>query len=76
MARTATEVEIELADIRAAITAIIKGGQSYTIGSGGSTRQVTLVNLKDLKAERNELIMELNSINGCGDPGIVVGAGW
>lgn len=74
MSRTATEVEADIVIARAAIRAVAQVGQSYTINSGGSSRQVTNANIIDLKKWLADLQQELNDINedGC----LVIGASW
>lgn len=72
--RTQEEIQEDIDSVRAAINAVLKGGQSYTIGSGGSTRQVTQANLKELKTWLADLRQEMREIEGSG--GLTVGAIW
>lgn len=53
--RTVEEIREELDDVIAAMRAIARGAQSYTIGS----RSVTKANLAELRAWRSELEAEL-----------------
>ena len=71
---TAEEIELELSLVNQAISHILKGGQSYTINSGGSIRVVTMANLKDLRRQRSELQAQLDALNGCA--GLNIGAAW
>lgn len=68
------ELEAELAEVTAAISAIRKAGQSYTINTGGSIRTVTMADYEQLRRERSELIQALREIEGAA--GITLGAGW
>ncbi len=64
---TAATIAAEIAEIDAALSAIRKGGQSYTIMSAtgsGTTRTVTSADYAALVAHRNELQAQLNEING------------
>lgn len=61
-----TDLQTELAEIKAAITAIRKGGQSYTInaGLGGSSRTVTQANYNDLIADKQRLEGQIANLQG------------
>jgi hypothetical protein len=64
---TAAEIAAEIAEINAALTAIRKGGQSYTMMSAagaGTTRTVTSADYSALVRHRNELLAQLDEING------------
>jgi len=75
--RTAAVIEAEITDVRNAISTIIKGGQSYTISTGGSSRTVTNADLDKLRSWLIELQQELNQVNQSYDtPGFIVGASW
>ncbi len=75
--RTISEVETEITEVRTAIRAVINGGQSYTINSGGSVRVVTQANLKELRSWLIELQQELAELNDQYDTkGFILGAGW
>lgn len=67
--RTIEEVQQELAEVNAAISAIVKGAQSYTIGS----RSVTKASLAELRSLRNELVGELAELENGGSCGRPVG---
>lgn len=67
--RTAEEVQTELAEVNAAISAIVRGAQSYTMGS----RSVTKASLAELRSLRNELTGELDQILNGGSFGRLVG---
>lgn len=71
-----TEVEIneQIAEINDALSAIRKGGQSYTINSGSSTREVTQADYNSLVAEKNQLYRKLKEVQG--DSGFNLRAGW
>jgi hypothetical protein len=77
MSRTIAIVEAEIDDVRAAISAVIKGGQSYTINSGGSIRTVTMADTKFLRGWLIELQQELAELEQSADTqGFIVGANW
>lgn len=68
------DLEEELSEITAALSAIRKGGQSYTINTGGSIRTVTMADYEQLRRERSEIIQTLREIGG--SAGLTLGAGW
>lgn len=72
--RTADEIQEDIDSVRAAITAVVKGGQSYTINSGGSSRQVTQADLAGLKCWLADLVQEYRDTEGSG--GLDIGASW
>jgi hypothetical protein len=72
--RTAEEIQEDIYSVRAAITAVVKGGQSYTINSGGSSRQVTQADLAGLKRWLADLVQEYRDTEGSG--GLDIGASW
>lgn len=72
--RTADEIQEDIDSVRAAISAVVKGGQSYTINSGGSSRQVTQADLAGLKRWLADLVQEYRDTEGSG--GIDIGASW
>lgn len=77
MTRTIAEVEIEITYVREAISTVIRGGQSYSIGSGGSTRTVTQATLKELKSHLIDLQQELAELECSSETkGITLGASW
>ena len=67
--RAIEEVEKELAEVTAAISAIVRGAQSYTIGS----RSVTKASLAELRKLRDELMAELAVIENGGSCGRLIG---
>lgn len=72
--RTLDEIQEDITSVRAAINAVVKGGQSYTINSGGSTRQVTQADLTGLRKWLADLIQEYRDAEGSG--GLDIGAAW
>jgi hypothetical protein len=64
----------ELEQINKAISAIYAGGQSYTINSGGASRQVTMADLSFLLSRKKELkyLLSLQS----GGASVRVVPGW
>lgn len=72
--RTTDEIQEDIDSVRAAISAVVKGGQSYTINSGGSSRQVTQADLAGLKRWLADLVQEYRDTEGSG--GIDIGASW
>ena len=68
------ELVAELAEVNKAITHILKGGQSYSIDSGGSSRSFTGADLDKLRSYRGELKREIKEIDG--EAGMTLGAGW
>lgn len=71
---TEAEIQAEIDEISAAISAIRNGGQSYTIGSGPSTRTVTMADYDTLVKERRDLYAQLATAQG--SSGLTIGAGW
>lgn len=74
MSMTEAEIEALLVEYRAARTAILKLGQSYTIQTGGSMRVVTHANLKEVQDQISNLEQQLKDIQG--DGGTVFRPGW
>jgi hypothetical protein len=72
--RTTDEIQEDIDSVRAAISAVVKGGQSYTINSGGSSRQVTQADLAGLKRWLADLVQEYRDTEGSG--GLDIGASW
>lgn len=70
MDRTAADIKEEIAIFRTAIKNIALTGESYTIGSGASSRTFTAADIDKLKSHLFDLQTELSSIN---DDGILVG---
>ena len=68
------EILESIAEVKAAMSAIRLGGQSYTIDTSGSVRTVTQADYKTLKAELKELYRELSSVQG--ESGFSIGVGW
>ena len=75
MARTAADIQTDIDNVRAAISAIVQGGQSYTINSGGSVRTVTLADIESLRSWLVELQQELAEANDC-PRGFTIGLNW
>jgi hypothetical protein len=67
--RTLEELQQELAEVNAAISAVLSGAQSYTIGS----RSLTRANLAELRNMRAELLEEIALIENGGSFGRMVG---
>jgi hypothetical protein len=67
-------MEEELAGIDAAIEAILKGGQSFTINTGGGSRQVTYADYGALVKRRDDLRARMAAANG--ELGTRVTFGW
>ena len=49
------EIKRQLAEVNAAISNIMQGGQSNSISGSGGSSAVTQANLKDLQTERTRL---------------------
>lgn len=77
MSRDATTIQAEIDDVRAAISAVIRGGKNYTINSGGSSRTVTQADMKDLRSWLTALTQELAEVEDTSDTkGFLMGANW
>jgi len=74
MSMTESEINSALADYISARTAILKGGQSYNINSGGSSRSVTMADLAMIENQIRIYYQMLEELNG--DKGFVLRAGW
>lgn len=74
MALTESEINTILADYQAARTAILKGGQSYTINSGGTIRVVTMADLQTIEKEISKYLQMLEELSG--NKGYQINAGW
>ena len=68
------DLENELAELNAAIGAILRGGQSYTINSGGGSRQVTYADYNALIKRRDAIRAQLAAGND--SLGVSISAGW
>jgi hypothetical protein len=68
------EIEAEIARIDAAVEGILKGGQSYSINSGGGSRATTNAALETLYKRRDRLEYSLACMNG--ETHVKVGIGW
>ena len=71
------EIKKQIAEIDAALSAIRKGGQQYSIttaAGGGSMRSVTQVDYNTLQKEKRDLQNELAILEGSG--GFRYRAGW
>jgi prefoldin subunit 5 len=64
----------QIAEIQTAISSILAGGQSFSIGSGSTSRSVTQADLKTLIAEKNNLQARLAELRG--SAGMVINPGW
>lgn len=71
---TEAELDAEIALVTAAIQHILKGGQSYSIDSGGSRRTFEAADFEMLKKYRAELYAEKRELDG--SSGMTLGAGW
>ena len=71
---TETEINEILTQYKAARTAVLVGGQSYTINSGGSSRQVTLADLSLIEKQIQIYTQMLGELNG--EVGFVTRPGW
>lgn len=71
---TEDEINAEIAIITTAIEHILKGGQSYVIGSGSSRREVTMADYDTLVKRRSDLYAQLNEVTG--NTGFTLSAGW
>jgi hypothetical protein len=67
--RAFEEVQQELDEVNAAILAIVRGAQSYTIGS----RSVTKASLAELRTLRGDLQSELAEIENGGSRARLIG---
>jgi len=63
----------QLAEVRAAITAVMTKGQSYTIQDGGAMRQLTRANMAWLQEREKELEVIVNRLSRGGGIGINYG---
>lgn len=63
---TLIELQAELTEVKAAISFILRGGQSYTInsGAGGSSRTVTMANLSELRKMKTDLETRIKNLQG------------
>ncbi len=64
---TETEIEAELLEVSTAISAIMAGGQEYTIttaSGGGTSRTFKAADIGILQQMRKDLRADLSSING------------
>lgn len=67
--RTIEEVQKELAEVNAAISAVVSGAQSYTVGS----RSLTRASLAELRRLKDDLLAELDELENGGSRGRLVG---
>jgi hypothetical protein len=68
------QIEAELEQIDAAVAGILAGGQSYSINSGGGSRNTVNAALETLYKRRDRLEYELDCVNG--ETHLKAGAGW
>lgn len=59
MARTTAQIDIEIAEVAAAITGILTGAQSTTAGDG---RRLDRASLADLRQLKTDLIAERDAL--------------
>lgn len=69
------EILEQIAEVKAAMSAIRNGGQSYTIDTGSSVRTVTMANYESLRAELKELYRQLATADNTGGS-FNIGVGW
>ena len=62
MATTLEVKQQQLAEVQAAISAILTRGQSFMIMDGGAQRQVTRANLKQLQERERQLEIEVSRL--------------
>ena len=63
------EIQQELDEVNAAISAIVRGAQSYTVGS----RSVTKASLAELRTLRGDLQAELAAVENGGSRAVLIG---
>ena len=68
---TELEIQAEIIIVETAIRNIMLTGQSYTIGTGPSSRTFSAASLKDLREYLNSLKNNLSAVQG--DSGILAG---
>lgn len=68
------DLRAELVKVNDAIDAILAGGQSYSIGSGGGTRATTSASLDTLYKRKRDIEYSLYCLSG--QSGLRVGFGW
>ncbi|MDR1390656.1 MAG: hypothetical protein LBJ31_11865 [Treponema sp.] len=68
------EPETYLEELYKARSAILAGGQSYAINSGGASRQITAANLAEINKEIIRLENQIASQSG--GAGLSAGPGW
>lgn len=73
---TLIELQAELTEVQAAISFILRGGQSYTInsGAGGSSRTVNMANLSELRKMKTDLEQRIANLQG--RSAFVMRTGW
>jgi hypothetical protein len=54
----------ELSEIERAVSAIVTGGQAYSLNSGGGSRSVTMADYAALIKRKQEILYELSCIQG------------
>jgi hypothetical protein len=74
MALTESEITAILTEYQNARTAILAGGQSYTINTGGTNRMVTMADLEFVERMIGEYQQMLDELND--ELGWQAGAGW
>ena len=73
---TLIDLQAELTEVKAAISFVLRGGQSYTMssGGGGSSRTVTMGNLAELRKMKTELEQRIANLQG--RSAFVMRTGW
>jgi hypothetical protein len=73
---TLAELQAELAEIKSALLAIRKAGQSYTVnaGNGGTSRTVTMADYATLRKEKDEIEAKISGLSN--SRATVIRAGW
>ena len=68
---TETEIQAEIIIVETAIRNIMLTGQSYTVGTGPSSRTFTAANLNDIRNYLSALKNDLLAVQG--DSGVLAG---
>lgn len=73
-----TGLRVDLAAIKAAITAIATGNQSYSLATGQTTQMVTKASLRWLIQEKNDIQQEISGLElRCSGRGVTrMGPNW
>jgi hypothetical protein len=68
------EILEELELVKTAIKSVLQGGQSFSLSSGGGSRQTSFANYDSLIKRQKELENKLAALRG--EAGVVLGAAW